>query len=86
MITTLLIGFILGFATVPVYNDMATITDNKEHIVYIPTTGIANPIVGNCRDIRDRNGHGWEFNVREYYDCNELQIIISDMVYKDDSK
>lgn len=43
-------------------------------------------LTGNCKAEQGRNGHGWEFNVREYYGCNGLEILISDFIYNQETK
>lgn len=35
------------------------------------------PINGYCKDEMAENGHGWKFNVADYYDCDRLQRALN---------
>lgn len=38
---------------------------------------VLNPLVGNCRDVMGKNGHGWVFNVADYYGCDRFQRLLN---------
>lgn len=38
---------------------------------------ILDPIDGNCKDEMGENGHGWKFNVADYYSCDRFQRALN---------
>lgn len=80
MVKTIII-FVLGFFSFPLIADFGKNYEPVEDFFILPTYGIYDTYNGNCRNICGRNGHGWEFIVRDYYACNKAQIYISDLMY-----
>lgn len=38
---------------------------------------IVFPLLGKCADREGENGHGWKFNVADYYGCDWLQRALN---------
>jgi len=88
--TVLIIGLILGYLSFPLSFDiidgLRTVSDNKYiqktwDLLLTPGYGILHSFFGNCTKDVAQNGHGWVFIEREYFQCNKLEILISDTLY-----
>lgn len=82
--------FILGFAAYPLAIDVLATAEyySESKIVkkihdklWIPEYGIADVLTENCTKDVSKNGHGWVFVNREYYQCNNFQIFVSDLIF-----
>lgn len=38
---------------------------------------ILDPLQGNCVDKMGKNGHGWTFNIADYYGCDRFQRMLN---------
>ncbi len=47
----------------------------------VPGYGTTDAFVGNCTLDVSKNGHGWTFVNREYYQCGAISIAISDLIH-----
>lgn len=85
----LILGLILGFSISPLYNDSVDIyghyvgeVSTKTWALFVrPSLGIADPLIGNCTKDISKNGHGWVFVNRDFFACNKVQIIVSDLIF-----
>lgn len=88
----LLLGFVFGVLSVMLFNDVVDIAyyhakrDNKTlsklwSAGIRPGLGVSEPLTKSCTKDVSENGHGWIFINREYYNCNVVQIFVSDLVF-----
>lgn len=82
--------FFLGLLTYPLVTDIIGVAEyHTESVVLteiywkvnLPTYGIQNILNGNCTKDISMNGHGWVFINREYFQCNKVQIKLSDLIF-----
>lgn len=85
-----LIGLLAGLLLFPALCDMTklavNLTDNEIaeaafSASIMPGYGIHKPFVKNCTKDVSKNGHGWVFVNREYFQCGKIAIVISDLIY-----
>ncbi len=43
--------------------------------------GTQRAFIGDCTKDVDENGHGWIFIRRDYFQCNKLEVKISNLIY-----
>lgn len=90
----LMLAAVLGFFIYPAIVDLTEISSHyldspqlPARLRVLPSYGIADPFIGNCTSEWGENGHGWRFVLRDYYGCNTLQILISDLLFgKEETK
>ena len=88
------IGFIVGFISFLFFCDIVNIIgDNSleksflyrmKMFAFLPSAGLYHPLTGRCvKDIRKLPGNDYEpISVRDYFQCNKAQVIISDIIYR----
>lgn len=47
----------------------------------MPSYGTFDFMIGRCTKDVGKNGHGWTFIMREYNDCGQIQIFLSDFFF-----
>lgn len=75
----LVLGVILGLFLFPLAHEVSRAT--IKGVPLIVEYGVTKPFNKKCIKNEAKNGHGWEFVMREYYDCGKIAIFISDMLY-----
>lgn len=82
--------FLLGLLAFPIISDVVTVVDyhttnetvSKAYVWMIhPSYGISDVLIENCTKDVSKNGHGWVFVNREYFQCNKAQIYFSDLIF-----
>lgn len=77
--------FLLGFAFYPAAYEFADHLDYtgkvKLNIPYRFEYGIMKPFNKFCTKDASKNGHGWVFIRRDYYNCGPISIFVSDTLY-----
>lgn len=86
-----LLGLVLGVALFPGICDVIELVAYKfpenETVnavltkTYIPRYGFYKVFNGSCTKDVSKNGHGWTFVRREYFQCGTISIAISDLIF-----
>lgn len=76
---------LLGFFLFPLAADVSEIF-GWSTFLRVPGYGSMDAFIGNCTKDVAKNGHGWVFVVREYYNCGKVSIAISDLIYGETTK
>lgn len=86
----LVVGFLVGLLAFPALCDVINGIDwfvDSDATRYlslktmVPSYGLQGPFIQNCTLDKSKNGHGWIFVNREYYNCGRVAITISDLIY-----
>lgn len=89
-------GVALGLLMFPLFGDSVDIIKNKysnnklvESIymfTLVPRYGASDVFLRKCTKDVKKNGHGWVYVARDYFQCGKLSIWISDHLYGEYAK
>jgi len=74
-------GILIGLFIFPALHESSRLI--SEDVPIIVEYGFTKPFTGKCRDVQAKNGHGWDINLRKYFECGKIAIFISDIIYNE---
>lgn len=72
-------GILLGLLMFPAIHEVSL--EIYKDTPILVQYGFTKPFTKKCVKNIGKNGHGWEFVVREYYSCGKISIFISNLLW-----
>jgi hypothetical protein len=77
----LLLGMIIGFFLFPLAADIVQLDGGRHDFFVVPSYGTTDALVGHCTKDIVKNGQGWVFVKRDFFVCDKINIVISNVIY-----